>query len=257
LLQRDGVKTIFVHRSFQEYFCALFVVNFYGPQVRALFDKLARRSEDEVVPMIFEMARDKVDREWVIPVIEEIINKPNDMRRLFVTEVVFNVTWKTVKMVSVEVNYWVVSNYYIPTRTIAKLYAVDQFNKINNLLLHEVPQIISNILTEAIKFGGITDDIIINELSELGVIVDLDQLTGDNPWMSDFLPPDAAVKITAGSGTLERWGLAQTTSEVLEALTSIKKDIEQRLGGQDSMVVRRLRIFGQRDKLKANRSKGA
>ena len=72
LFQRDGVNTVFVHRSFQEYFCALFMANYHGPQMRAMLDKLAQRTEDEVIPMLFEMARDKVDREWVLPQIEEI-----------------------------------------------------------------------------------------------------------------------------------------------------------------------------------------
>src|SRR5689334_12601105 len=67
--------TVFVHRSFQEYFCAFFLANYHGQQIRPMLDKLASRVHDEVISMLFEMARDKVDREWIVPHIDEVIEE--------------------------------------------------------------------------------------------------------------------------------------------------------------------------------------
>ena len=36
MLQRDGIYTVFVHRSFQEYFCAVFLASYHGPQLLML-----------------------------------------------------------------------------------------------------------------------------------------------------------------------------------------------------------------------------
>lgn len=71
MLQRDGIYTVFVHRSFQEYFCAVFLASYHGPQLRPMLDRFALRSRDVVIPMLFEMARDKLDREWSIPHIDK------------------------------------------------------------------------------------------------------------------------------------------------------------------------------------------
>ena len=75
MLQKDGLNTVFVHRSFQEYFSAVFVASYHGPQVRTIIDRFARRHRDQVIPMLYEMARTKLDREWTVPHIEEITSE--------------------------------------------------------------------------------------------------------------------------------------------------------------------------------------
>ena len=79
MLQQDGLHNTFVHRSFQEYFCSAFLTSYNGPLIRNMIDKCARRGRDEVLPMLFEMARDKLDREWTIPRIDEILSDMNEL----------------------------------------------------------------------------------------------------------------------------------------------------------------------------------
>ena len=78
MLQKDGIHTTFVHRSFQEYFCALFIANYHGPQAPTILDKCALRSRDEVIPMLFEMSRERIDRDWALPHINEIVDALDD-----------------------------------------------------------------------------------------------------------------------------------------------------------------------------------
>jgi hypothetical protein len=73
MLQKYGIHTTFVHRSFQEYFTAVFIAAYNGPLVRSMIDKSALRSRDQVIPMLFEMSRDKLDRQWTLPRIDEFL----------------------------------------------------------------------------------------------------------------------------------------------------------------------------------------
>lgn len=75
MLQQDGVHTTFVHRSFQEYFCAVFMSMYRGDQLLAMLDRLVKRSTDQAFPMLFEMARDKIDRDWIIPHIDDMLRE--------------------------------------------------------------------------------------------------------------------------------------------------------------------------------------
>lgn len=65
VLQPDGLDFSFVHRSFQEYFAALFAVNYHDQRFPDLLDKFSRRYADSAVAMAFDMAREKVEGEWV------------------------------------------------------------------------------------------------------------------------------------------------------------------------------------------------
>jgi hypothetical protein len=67
ILQIDDLKYKFTHRSFQEYFAAVFITR--GPPISLadLLDNLAVRRGDVVIPMALEMNRSLVEREWVLP----------------------------------------------------------------------------------------------------------------------------------------------------------------------------------------------
>lgn len=67
LLQQDGLETAFVHRSFQEYFAALFSTSLHGEKLKKVLDKYALRFGDSVISMAFDMARESIEQEWVIP----------------------------------------------------------------------------------------------------------------------------------------------------------------------------------------------
>ena len=72
MLQQDGLETVFVHRSFQEYFAALFVRGLQGESVKKILDKCAMRLEDSVVILARDMNRLAVERDWVLPAIREL-----------------------------------------------------------------------------------------------------------------------------------------------------------------------------------------
>ena len=74
ILQPDGLKLTFVHRSFQEYFAAAFVSFLSREQIRQLLNDFATRLNDSVVAMAIDIARDKVEPAWVLPCIEIISN---------------------------------------------------------------------------------------------------------------------------------------------------------------------------------------
>lgn len=72
VLQPDGVEISFVHRSFQEYFAAVFASHLHGANVKKFMDRCIPRYYDSVLPMAVDMAPELMEKEWVIPTIETI-----------------------------------------------------------------------------------------------------------------------------------------------------------------------------------------
>jgi len=79
MLQRDGIQVMFVHRSFQEYFSALFTSEYHGERFVSILDKLSERTQDQVIPMLFEMTRDRLDREWILPRLNDVLNEAESL----------------------------------------------------------------------------------------------------------------------------------------------------------------------------------
>ncbi len=73
IIQEDGLNFVFVHRSFQEYFTAVFLDKMHESKVAALADKLSERFNDNVLPMALDLSREKLEVEWVLPTIEKFI----------------------------------------------------------------------------------------------------------------------------------------------------------------------------------------
>jgi hypothetical protein len=72
MLQRDGLEISFVHRSFQEYFAALFVTGLHGDRIPKILDRYSRRLDDSVMSMLHDMHKDPVEQEWVLPTISKL-----------------------------------------------------------------------------------------------------------------------------------------------------------------------------------------
>jgi hypothetical protein len=73
ILQRDGLNFTFTHRSFQEYFTALFLLGYVAENKFELFDRVVfSNSRDDVIPMLFDMNKDLVEQEWIIPRLEQL-----------------------------------------------------------------------------------------------------------------------------------------------------------------------------------------
>jgi NACHT domain len=73
LIQLEGFEYHFVHRSFQEYFCALFLAHSNSDTRSKFLSESLGRFGDNVVPMLFDMAQEAVEKEWVIRVVDRCI----------------------------------------------------------------------------------------------------------------------------------------------------------------------------------------
>lgn len=88
IMQRDGLEVTFTHRSFQEYFTALFLVGFTGERKFELIEKVAYANDgDDVIPMIFDINQDMIEQDFFIPALEAVFkvvtpNAQTDMERL-------------------------------------------------------------------------------------------------------------------------------------------------------------------------------
>jgi hypothetical protein len=72
VLQRDGLSLTFSHRSFQEYFAAYFIVRNPTDTLDSLLDQVARRTEDKLLGMAFDMNQALIESKWVFPRVKEI-----------------------------------------------------------------------------------------------------------------------------------------------------------------------------------------
>ncbi len=76
LIQRDGLDNVFSHRSFQEYFCALFISNYREADVKDLVAAIANMEHhSNALKMLFEIAPEVVEYEWIIPLLEDFLAK--------------------------------------------------------------------------------------------------------------------------------------------------------------------------------------
>ena len=77
MLVKDGSKYRFVHRSFQEYFTAVFLRDQFDDNMKNLGIKLIKKNisrivGDNIFTMLGDMAKDKLDRNIILPLLEEI-----------------------------------------------------------------------------------------------------------------------------------------------------------------------------------------
>lgn len=73
LIVKDGLLYTFSHRIFQEYFTAIFIVNSSDERQKKLISKLSSRfNTDNVFNMLFEIDKNRIERNYIIPLLEEI-----------------------------------------------------------------------------------------------------------------------------------------------------------------------------------------
>lgn len=75
LLQEEGFEISFVHRSFQEYFCALFVSSAPSGLVNKYLDSGKFRTSDDVLPLLYGMVPERVEEEWAINAVSDICDR--------------------------------------------------------------------------------------------------------------------------------------------------------------------------------------
>jgi hypothetical protein len=72
LLQQEGFEVSFVHRSFQEYFAAVFIANSATGFVSRYLDDADFQTFDNVLPMLMGIAQQRVESEWAVPKVAEL-----------------------------------------------------------------------------------------------------------------------------------------------------------------------------------------
>lgn len=73
MLVKDGNHYLYTHRSFQEYFAALYIQNAEHPVQDHLLHIVAKRSpRDQVLDLLFEMDRDLVEKKVILPALKRL-----------------------------------------------------------------------------------------------------------------------------------------------------------------------------------------
>lgn len=72
LIMRDGLRLHFVHRSFQEYFAALFLLRQRGPNTFQVYSKVTHGVSNSAIRMAADIDLSTVEREWVLPSLSTI-----------------------------------------------------------------------------------------------------------------------------------------------------------------------------------------
>lgn len=75
LIQEDGLNLVFVHRSFQEYFSAVFLSRMHSSKIFAATNKFSQRINDNVIPMALDISRETLEQEWLIPTLKWLIKE--------------------------------------------------------------------------------------------------------------------------------------------------------------------------------------
>ncbi|MDB5418065.1 MAG: putative signal transduction protein with Nacht domain [Phenylobacterium sp.] len=70
---KEGEILGFYHRLFQEFFCAIFLANMPDHAAGRMIEELSDRVfTDSVLPLLLVVREDKIERNWVLPVLEQI-----------------------------------------------------------------------------------------------------------------------------------------------------------------------------------------
>ena len=74
LIQRDGTRYTFVHRSFQEYFTAVFLKELDDNEFcRGIENLVDRGDTDNVLLMLRDLQRNRFDTIWLIPYVKDVL----------------------------------------------------------------------------------------------------------------------------------------------------------------------------------------
>ena len=70
VMQYENLEYSFVHRSFQEYFTAVYLKNSPFETVRRFLESDTNPSRENVIPMLYGMDQDRIEEEWALPKLE-------------------------------------------------------------------------------------------------------------------------------------------------------------------------------------------
>ncbi|MBA4351542.1 MAG: hypothetical protein C0427_09885 [Rhodobacter sp.] len=67
LIRQDGLRYHFIHRSFQEYFCAWALINIFPKRLGGFLEKTENRSSDAMIAMCYDLHRTHVINSYIEP----------------------------------------------------------------------------------------------------------------------------------------------------------------------------------------------
>ena len=74
MIQEEGVELTYVHRSFQEYFTALFLCGYHESNLFDVINQVAMRENDSTLSMFKELDENKFEIAWLMPVLDSYID---------------------------------------------------------------------------------------------------------------------------------------------------------------------------------------
>jgi NACHT domain len=246
MLQRDGLHTVFVHRSFQEYFSAVFLATYHGARFGEVIEKFLQRDNDNVLPMIFDMAREKIEQEWALPRIDGLLNIFRDetnRSRVFtalVSEVELDIRIHAKGSVKVGAPMGDTGENFNPCALLFKLYP--HISKVQ-LFPFVVREGIEQHARQALMRAGATNKWTREELlKQLGVQTDKSE---DNP---DETKKNSRKKISAANMS-DRWihidmspefydrlAIEDVIVRIANVLENIRKEIQFRMDHQQDII---------------------
>ena len=103
LMRKDGISYLFVHRSFQEFFAAYWVMVVDSKRTERLLEDLALRPGDNVLGLAYQMNKVKVEESYVLPMHERLLgagaifkSKPSGVRWPYVEGYDLVLSWRLV-----------------------------------------------------------------------------------------------------------------------------------------------------------------
>lgn len=75
LIQKDGLKYVFVHRSFQEYFAAYCTTNIISGKTKELLSLFSERRSDDVFAMCYDIHPELVIDEYISPNFDRLVEE--------------------------------------------------------------------------------------------------------------------------------------------------------------------------------------
>ncbi len=73
LIKKDGMSYLFIHRSFQEFFAAYWVINIDFNRTEKILEDFAMRASDNVLNLAYRMNKVKVDQAYIMPFYDRLI----------------------------------------------------------------------------------------------------------------------------------------------------------------------------------------
>ena len=75
ILQKDGLEFVFSHRSFQEYFAALFIYRNQSIDIRKALTKIsAKGASEKCIQILYDMNPAMVDKYWSLPILSSMLS---------------------------------------------------------------------------------------------------------------------------------------------------------------------------------------